>query len=368
MMGRAPPGHGRKPLQFQPEGPVAPDTSAPAPPSRGSSGPGAPRDAPPEDPTLPDDAFRNLASAGLQAVFQAFEVLTGTAFELRVLEPPISGWDSLAAFDGALVVFETRLLRGRRPRAGLVMPERLARMLSARILRDGERSDVVSPAVLGAVDEAMNVVIGTWNTALEDEAVHWDDRPAARSVRHLDASAFTEGLRERPMGLFLVNLAVGELELPVALLGAPPWFPESMVTRDPDAPEPFASVAPPVGPRTVRGGPEHEPRPIGPATARAAMNYAMGGAPGTDAGALATAVESPVAHDDPGLSAALMVVDRTGAFLQWLKLQLPNPSFVFLRGAALPGDVAEHAVLLVQPRGLDGATVQAKTTLVIERA
>ncbi|MCA9513474.1 MAG: hypothetical protein KC635_00870 [Myxococcales bacterium] len=312
---------------------------------------------------MSDEAFRNLASAGLQAVFQAFEVLTGTRFELRVLEPPIVGWDTLAAFSGPLVVFETRLMVGRRVRAGLVMPERLARSLSATVMMVDAPPEAVSTAVLGAVDEAMNVVVGAWNTALEDEALLWDDRPSARVVRHLDASAFAAGLAEQPTGLFLVSLSAGGVDLPVALMGGPPWFPEAMVARDPDAPEPPAAVAPPVGPRSVRG----VPRPIGPSTTRA-MRQAMGGAPTTDAGALAAAVPSLDAANDPALAAALMVVDKTGAFLQWLKLQLQNPSFAFLRGAALPADVAEHAVLLVKPRGLDDGAVTAQTTLIIERA
>src|SRR5690606_14309460 len=63
--------------------------------------------------------------------------------------------------------------------------------------------------------------------------------------------------------------------------------------------------------------------------------------------------------DEPG--AQLVVVDVTGAFVQWFTEQLRNPDFVFSRGN---GHVLEQgdyrAVLLVNPHALNDANLRAR--------
>lgn len=289
-----------------------------------------------------------------QGFFEAASSMA--AVELRVAidgdEPPV-GYEALAACGDRAAWVETHLLGDERVVAAMVFSEEVVQLLGARVLMLPEVSPEATEEVEMAFNEVVNVGIGTWNRDVGDDGRRWDNSVAARRSRRLHAAdGAGEYVDYRVVG---GTLSVEGRRFPFAIAGSGAWLPAGAQV-----------IAPRPAPEAASDAQDEQPsapRPAGPEGAttgdpvRAARQHA--------ADLMASVQER--GGDEPG--AQLVVIDVSGAFVEWFTEQLKNPDFVFTRanGAALEqGDY--RAVLLVNPQALHDAKLQARNHIVMRRS
>jgi hypothetical protein len=314
----------------------------------------------------------------LVSFFESVGVLVGD--DVTIALAGLHGQAALNPCRGDVFWVETCLLGSEQGRVAVVVDEALVRSLGAKLLMLPASPDEVTDEIELAFDEIINVAIGAWNREVHEENRRWNNGVDARSLRRIPvAEALSDEPPERVRAVGFSLTLDGETHA-LALVGTGDWLPGEASLAAPGQ----AGAAPPLRPEVASGrssaAPSSQPTegsppppPLGSVTPIRAISPSHDesiGQPGSrpvsairprpNSGAATAAAVVPASPPelDQSLaaSAAIAVVDVTGAFLQWFYEQLRNPDFVFSHCPESFLDTGEYrAVLLVHPRALQDA-------------
>ncbi|MBT9558396.1 MAG: hypothetical protein IV100_20345 [Myxococcales bacterium] len=300
-----------------------------------------------------DAAFSRNLRVCLDRIGSNLTTLLGEDFVLARRDAVVGRDAAMKKFGtGKVVASFTKRLDPDGSPAGFVLLEKTAIHLAATMIMLPS-ADSLTGEVAAGYAEIMNMVIGAWKAAAEDDDHRLSNQNADRSQAQMSSDAFADMLEEKDYELVAIPGTFEGKSILFGILGPSSWIGvEKPVAAAPPA-APVSAPAAPVSPASAPGAVSSAPF----GRAGASVGSLLGGSAPRAGHALGTTrsgtATSGSAHGSAGASgaalapAAVMIVDMTGELRAFLAAKLASKEWVATYPSPDRREIEEGGALVI---------------------